>query len=283
MSDFRIDPDDVRERVQDLPKLPQAVEEIACALVDENLRLDDFAHKIAIDPAIVARILRAANSPFYGMSGSIDNVHDAVRLIGLRTIATLLTAASVLRATAPLKCEGFDFQCFWEHSLATAICAQEVAHAAGQSQSVAFTAGLVHDIGKLVLATYYPQECGAAMRLTVARDCEMHDAEVASLGIGHAEVGGWIAQHWNFAESVCEAIRHHHGPPEGAGLQVSAVDVVHAADGIVHALDLVRDKAETVPRLQLSSWERLHLDAVRFEDLARRTEDGYAAICHALM
>jgi putative nucleotidyltransferase with HDIG domain len=275
---------DVQARVLELPKLPKAVHEVALAINDEDLCLDAFSQKVAIDPAMVAKILRAANSPFYGMSGSIGSVHDAVRLIGLRTIGTLLTTTAVLHSIAPPKCEGFHFQRFWEHSLATAICSQEIARAGGYSQTVAFTAGLIHDIGRLALATYYPGELASAIKYATDHDCPLIEAEQAVLGIGHPEVGGWIARHWNFAEMVGEAIRHHHAPAGDDGsAAIALADIVHVADGVVHALDLVRVDDDLVPLLELSAWERLRLAPDQFPRIFERTQSGFQSLRETLI
>jgi len=197
-----INDDEVRARVRELPALPKAVHEVALALNDENLRLDVFARKIAIDPAMVTKILRAANSPFYGMSGSISSVHDAIRLVGLRTVGALFTTAAIMHSIAPPSHEGFHFRDFWEHSLATAICSQELASGCGYSQNLAFTAGLLHDIGRLALATYYPRELASAIAFAQDRDCPLFEAERRILGIRHCEVGAWIAAHWHFSNEV---------------------------------------------------------------------------------
>jgi putative nucleotidyltransferase with HDIG domain len=278
-----IDAQSVRSRVRELPKLPKAVHEITAAINDEDLCLDAFSQKIAIDPAMVAKVLRAANSPFYGMSGSIGSVQDAVRLIGLRTVGTLLTTTAVMHSIAPPSCRGFVFQRFWEHSLATAICAQELARSSGHSQTVAFTAGLIHDIGRLAMATYYPLELAEAIAYARQQDCTLIVAEQAVLGIGHAEVGGWIARHWNFADAVSTAIANHHGPVDEDGGEVTALtDIVHTADGIVHALDLHPLDGDMVPLLDLGAWRRLKIEPEGCQRIFERTQSGFEALRDAL-
>jgi putative nucleotidyltransferase with HDIG domain len=273
----------VRARVLELPRIPAVVHEIASALQDDDIGLDALSKVVAFDPAMVAKVLRAANSPFYGMSGSISNIQDAVRLIGLRTVGTLLTTTAIMHSIAAPNCQGFNFQRFWEHSLATAICSQELARCNGYSQSTAFTAGLIHDIGRLALATYYPGELSAAIAYASGRDCSLVHAEHAVLGIGHPEVGGWIGRHWHFADMVIGAIERHHAPESHGGSSVHALaDIVHAADGIVHALDLTHLDAEQVPLLDPSSWVRLGIDSVRFPQIFERTQSGFEALRDSL-
>ncbi len=274
---------DVLARVHELPKLPQAVHEIFLAMNDENLGLEDFSRKIAIDPSMVAKILRAANSPFYGMSGQIASIPDAIRLIGLRSVGTLLTTAAVMRSIAPPNCLEFNFRAFWEHSLATAVCSQELARACGSSQTIAFAAGLLHDIGRLVLATHYPEELGSAIRRARDLDCPLYEAEISALGVGHAEVGAWLAEHWHFADPVSDAIRYHHEPASASFPPTASLpEIVHAADGIVHALDLVQMQDDFVPRLQVAAWEHLNLAQQYYERVFERTEEGFTALREAL-
>jgi putative nucleotidyltransferase with HDIG domain len=279
-----IDSDDVRTRVRELPALPTAVHEVILALNDEDLPLDVLARKIAVDPALVTKILRAANSPFYGMSGRVGSVHDAVRLIGLRTVSALFTTAAVMRSIAPPSCEGFDFHCFWEHSLGTAICSQELALGCGYPQPLAFTAGLIHDVGRLALAAYYPRELASSIAFAKDRDCPEFEAEHTVLGVGHCEIGAWIAAHWNFSEEVIEAIRQHHEPGKTQSAKPATLaDIVHTADGIVHALDLVHVAGGLVPRLQLGAWERLNLAPESYLSLFERTETSFYGLRDALI
>ncbi len=279
-----IDCDDVRARVRELPALPRAVHEIILALNNEDLRVDALARKVAVDPALVTKILRAANSSFYGMSGRIASVQDAIRLVGLRTVSALFTTAAVMRSIAPPSCEGFDFQGFWEHSLGAAICSQELALGCAYPQTLAFTAGLIHDVGRLALAAYYPRELAASIAFAKDQDCLLVEAERRVLGIGHCEVGAWIAAHWHFSDEVIEAIGHHHEPVQTQGATAPTLaDIVHTANGIVHALDLVHVAGGLVPRLQLGAWERLNLAPESYLPLFERTERAFHGLRDSLI
>jgi len=278
-----IQADVVRAQVRELPSLPKAIHEVTLALNDDNLCLETFSRKLAIDPALVTRILRAANSPFYGMSGTIGSVQDAVRLVGLRTVGSILTTAAIVHTIAPPSCNGFRFREFWDHSLATAICSQELARACGTSPGVAFTAGLLHDIGQLALATYYPSEFGAAIAFSKEHDCPMYEAERSVLGITHCEVGAWIAEHWHFSADVLAAIGKHHGPPAPTGASADLTDIVHCADGIVYALDLGSADSALVPPLQASAWQRLQLPADAHLQIFARVESGFHDLRDALV
>ncbi len=294
----RIDADRIRERVQTLPMLPAAVHELMVAFRDEDVGFDDLARKIDIDPAITARILRVANSSFYGMSGSIATVGDAIRLIGLRTVETIVMQESLAQPFHGPGCPTFDFSKYWEHSLATAIAAQELARESGHAMNEAFTAGLIHDLGSLALASHFPQEYSAVVHDARDRDLPRIDAERASLGIDHCQVGAWIAAHWHFTEPVIDAIAWHHNPghrsiedEDSDGVvepaprrpdPASLADLVHNADGIAHALDLHPAGDDLVPPMQRASWDRLPLSTETFLRLFRRVEIAFREIRHGL-
>ena len=283
MKVLSIDAHDVRARVKELPALPRAVHEIVRALNDDDLDLEAIAAKIAVDPALASRLLRAANSPFYGASRTIGGIPDAVRLIGVRTAGTIVSAASIVSVVAVPPSAIFDFQRYWGHSLATGICSQELARECGHSMTTAFVAGLLHDIGQAVLAAYYPQQFSAAVRCAKARDCPMYEAENDALGLNHTEVGAWIAAHWHFADSVSDAIRWHHDPhSESANGPMTLADIVHTADGIVHALDLFGATDEKVPLLQLGAWQRLQIGPEVFPRLFERIVHSFEAM-HATL
>jgi putative nucleotidyltransferase with HDIG domain len=279
-----IDAQDVKARVEELPALPQALHEVVQALNDDDLRLEVLARKIAVDPILVTKILRAANSPFYGVSGSVGSVDDAVRLIGVRTVGIIVSTVGIVQAITPPSCAAFDFKRFWAHSIATGICSQELARECGYPLTVAFVAGLLHDIGQLALATYYPREFTAAARHAQDSDCPRYEAENEVLGFNHGEVGAWLASHWRFTDTVSQAIQRHHQADCGSDTApVSLTDIVHSADGIVHALDLSGLPGELVPRLGLCAWQRLNVGPEGFLRIFERTARSFDAMCRALL
>ena len=294
----RIDAEQVRDRVQALPMLPAAAHELMAAFRDDDIGFDDLARKIDIDPAITARILRVANSSFYGMSGSIATVGDAIRLIGLRTVETIVMQESLAQRFHGPGCPTFDFPRYWEHSLATAVAAQELARESGHAMHEAFTAGLIHDLGSLALASHFPQEYGAVVRDARDRDLPRLEAERAALGIDHCQVGAWIAAHWHFTEAVIDAIAWHHNPGHLSGEdedsdavagtssrrpgRASLADLVHNADGIAHALDLHAAGDDLVPPMQRASWDRLQWSAEAPLRLFHRVETAFREIRHGL-
>ncbi len=280
---MQVNSNELRQRVRDLAAMPQVVHEVLAAMRDAGVSIDAVAARVGHDPALVARTLRVANSPFYGLAGRIGSIRDALRVVGLRRLGTVLMAASVSDCFPPPACRGFVFKSFWGHSFATAICAQALAAACHLDEGSAFTAGLLHDIGRLVLATYYPRQLEAAIADAQLRDVAPLDGERAVLALDHCEVGAWVAAHWHFADVVVDAIGHHHEPPpRDAAAAPTLGDLIHVADGIAHALDLTREPDEMVPPMALGAWTRLGLQPEAFLTVFTHTELASAAFSETL-
>lgn len=276
----------VARRVRDLPALPAALNEVLSALHNEAMRTDRFAQLIEADQALCGRTLRLANSAFYGMQGRVGSVHDALRLLGLRTVATMLTAASVCRYADLGLCHGFDGRSFWRHAIAVSIAAREIASARGHDAGLACVTGLLHDVGKLALATHFPAHLSAALDLARSADCAPLSAERSVLGLDHAQVGTMVARHWGLPLGMALAIRQHHEPPVGAGVDHDATtwltDTVHLADAIAHALDVAQAANEAVPAVSLDSWERLGMGRLDCGHIFARIEEGVESMASAL-
>ncbi|MDP3085935.1 MAG: HDOD domain-containing protein [Rubrivivax sp.] len=268
--------------VGELPALPQIVLELMTLLQDDNVNAADFATRIAQDQTLVARTLRLANSPFYGVSGRVGTIHDAVQVLGMRTVGTLLMTAAVSSRIAQPDCPGFDFPGFWKHALATGITARALARAARLNGDMAFAAGLLHDIGRLVLASRFPQQLAAAIGHSAMADCPEIEAEHALLGCDHADVGTHVAKRWHFPAAVVDAIARHHRPGEGANQPASITDAVHVADALAHGLDLTGQPSEAVPGAVLAAWSRLALADAQYMSILEQTEEGVTALCEAL-
>lgn len=255
------------QRIHDLPPLPEAVVALMRALHQDDLSTQHCVELIERDPALAARTLRLANSAFYGAPGKVHNIGDAVRLLGLRTVSGLLTAVALRQALRADACAAFDFRAFWRHAIGTALAARALATVAGHDADEAFLAGLMHDIGKLALATFHPEETARAIALARESDISAERAELSVLGIGHSRLGALLARQWRFPETIVRGIDLHHAPePAAAGQRVSLSGLLQVADALVHALDVNHDEHEAVPTIHPDVWAGLDLrndDALR--------------------
>jgi putative nucleotidyltransferase with HDIG domain len=248
-------------RIAQLRPLPQAVMALQAVLQDEGASVADCAARIRQDPALTARLLRLANSAFYGVPGRVAGIDDAVQLIGLRSLRLLaMTAAVTLQFQAPPGAARW-LDAFWRHTLAVAHLAQGLAERRGLPVERAYVAGLLHDIGRLVLRSAGP--------------------EAESWGADHAAVGAAVARHWHLPEAVAAAIAAHHMPPGGGGAP-TLIDVVHVADTLAHGLGFGYDEREQPPAIDAASWQRLQGDTLELDALGSRVQQAVNDTCQAL-
>ncbi len=272
---------EVRRRVTELPPLPQAAMRAMRTLQRDDASLDMVAADLGTDASLAARVLRLANSPFYGVPGRVGTLRDAVQLLGRRTLESLLTMAAVGSAAADLRCGAFDHSSFWRHELASAIAARALARGAGLDESLAFVSGLLHDIGMLALSAYFPAHLQALLALSHASDQDAHVVEARHGLTPHADIGAWVAAHWHFPAAAVHAIAQHHAPHDPSKPSIAAC--VHVADVIAHALDLSNDPHERVPAVNGAAWKAVAPAEAALDALLRETEDGVQALCQALV
>ncbi|MEO8808319.1 MAG: HDOD domain-containing protein, partial [Burkholderiaceae bacterium] len=161
---MHIDANVLRQKIVRLPSLPQAVLDVMRLLATEGVRTSEITARIERDQALTARTLRIANSAFYGVPGRVATIHNAIGILGLRTVGTLFTTAAVAAQFRATACPEFEFGRFWRHAIATALVARGLAQKLRMDEDVAFTAGLLHDIGRLAMATQFPVETGQVLR-----------------------------------------------------------------------------------------------------------------------
>jgi putative nucleotidyltransferase with HDIG domain len=261
---------DVVEKIERLPVLPGVVTDLLQSIDREDLDLGTLAKKIGHDQALTAKTLRIANSTFYGGSGKITTMPQAISVLGMKKVRNLITAAALSACFADNRCTGFDFDAFWRHALATAVCARVLARHLHLNQDFAFTAGLLHDIGRLVLVTCFPQHYEQVLAYRAAHDCYLLDAERSVLGIDHVAAGHALGEQWHFTPVIQHAINGHHVPDAMGGGSIASL--INVADAIVHALDLAGADDDMVPPVSLAAWHGIGLDADCYMLIFRETE-----------
>ncbi|MEX0140220.1 hypothetical protein D3C87_987590 [compost metagenome] len=259
-------------QIQELPSLPVVVLELLSSMDQDDTDVHVLAQKIELDQGLAAKTLRIANSSFYGMQSKVTSIPQAVSVLGFHSIRTVVTACALTGSFAPVS-GGFDFQAFWRHSLATAVAARLLAPHLRVNPETAFTAGLLHDLGTLVLVTRFPAEHALVRSYRQAHDCQMADAELAVIGIDHAQVGSALAAYWKFPEAIQQAVADHHAIDrlEAGGLPLA----VHLANAVALALDLAGVDDALVPPLSPAGWRSIALDEQAWLALLGQTEHTF--------
>jgi putative nucleotidyltransferase with HDIG domain len=270
----------VMARLKQLPSLPSAVNDLMASFGDEDVDIERIAQQIARDQGLTARVLRVANSSFYGLQSKVGTIREAVVVLGFRAVRSMVLAVSMSAAFRAEQCPGFDPHAYLRHAAATALAARFLAPACGQNAELAFTGGLLHDIGQLVLAANFPTQYSAALAYRRQHDCQLLIAEREVLGLDHAVVGGLLAESWRFPDSLFSAVALHHDPASAEA--ASLADLVHLADITAHALGLTGNADEMVPVLDSRAWVRLGMDGDKFAQVLPHIVAAVDETCQAL-
>ncbi|MBC7405422.1 MAG: HDOD domain-containing protein [Cytophaga sp.] len=272
--------EDVIREIKDLPTLPLVAQEMLSNLDDENTSLDLICEKVAMDQSLTAKTIKLANSSYYGANSKVVTLQQAVALLGVKNIKKLILMTTLTNSFPVSRCRNFNFEEYWRHSIATAICAELISRTLKMKHDFAFTAGLLHDIGRLVLVTRFPIEYERVIAHRKQQDCYLLDAERAVMGIDHVAVGLILAMQWKFSDAIQDAISGHHQPDSKDLNPIAAI--VHVANSIIHALDLSASEDDLVPILSQHAWETLALSEVEYLAIFRETEMRFEAINQVL-
>lgn len=265
----------VLDNLQRLPSLPAVVSELILALGDEGISVDQLAHGIEKDQALAARALRVANSPFYGMRKPVASIHDAIVVLGFRAVGSLVTTAALTDFFKAPTLAWFDQATFWRHSLGCGVCCRRLAGGTGLDPEIGFTAGLLHDIGRLLLVVTCTRQYAEVVAWRNEHDALMQDAERQVLGLDHTEAGAALARHWHFPHEIQAAVAAHHQPDVGTG--GGYADLVHLCEALAHGLDLARDPFAVISPLSDSVPGRLGLDWAGVADRLAAIEREFAS------
>jgi len=271
---------EVARGVRELPPLPAVVLDALHSFDDPNADVDRLADSLSRDQAIAVKTLRLANSSFYGLSRKVSTIPQAITVLGLDCVRTLVASIAIIDHFSGRECGGFDQQSFWRHSLASAVCSRHLARHARLQSDHAFVCGLLLDIGEIVLAMQHPAIYAQIQAVRRASDCDSLAAERQVLGYDHATIGRLLAEQWKFPTLIQRAIGNHHAP-DTADLH-DLPSVVHIADALVRALDLMNRDDERVPPLSDAAWDSLALSDEAIMRICEDTEAQYEDTCKVL-
>jgi HD-like signal output (HDOD) protein len=225
-----------------IPSIPAVLTEITAIFNSPHGSAKDAAAVIAKDEALATRALQLVNSSLYGLKNPISDLNLACSMLGLAAINTLVVQATVLQTfTNTVAVEGFDVAWFWDHSFKTAVACRMLAQlspaAHGLTKEDAYTCGLIHDIGKLILIDSHAIRFGEALSLSNKTQMPLAKAETEVFGFNHAHVGGLLAGRWKFGAAVQAAVTWHHDAAANADeralglLLMAANTIAHQAAG----------------------------------------------------
>ncbi|MDD5674512.1 MAG: HDOD domain-containing protein [Chitinivibrionales bacterium] len=263
------------EEIGELPTMPAVVSAVLSVINSPESGADDAAAIIEKDPALTAKMLRMANSSFYGIPRTISSVSSAVVVLGFNTIASLVLSISVIKMF-PVRGGHtlFDHGRFWKHSIVCGLAAKAITRHFFALRLLdpesAFCAGILHDVGKLIFEHILPDDYGEVLQFAAERHISILEAEGLIMGITHADVGRSLSDHWKLPLDLeCALVKHH--APEGAGNGPALAATVHCADALAHQKGFALLEGERAPAEAPGARAVLNMGAA-----------DYASICAAV-
>ncbi len=276
MNNQDLTPEVLVKTVKDLVTLPEIALRITKMINDPDSSAGDIAREIAKDAAVTARLLRIANSPMFGHSQRIASVSRAVAVIGLRQVRDLTVGLTTMRAFDGIPNELVTMDSFWRHSV---LCAVAAGHLAARGKAgggeTAFVAGLLHDIGQLVLFSRVPNPAREALLMSVdsVDDLDLHLCERRVFGFDHAAVGAALAKNWALPIALAECIQFHH-EPERAQAHFSDVAIVHVANSLAVLAEIGSTDFRDASPISEVALRALALDSAELTQAIRQTRES---------
>jgi HD-like signal output (HDOD) protein len=265
------------ERLRSMPTLPKLLERVIRALDDPDISFENIGGLIEVDQSLSSQILRLANCAFYSAQGRVSRVPNALVMLGTVVTRSVVLSTSVLDVrTVPLRG-------FWEHSLGCAVAAGAIAKVTGAAQPEEVTAaGLLHDLGKVVLFKELPDVFADILQRTGPEERSFRELEHDELGIDHCDVAAWLVTRWNLPACLAEPIMYHHEPSR-ARRAARETAIVHVANSLVRTLDYGNGGDRRIPPIDPTAWAMLDLDGATLDRvLATFTQDLDHALNFAL-
>ena len=273
------------DEVDQLVSLPTICMKILSLLNDPHSTAKDIEKVMIQDPPLTGQILRMANSPFFGLRSEVDTLQRAVAVIGTKRIYNLVLAASAIKSFNKLTNGVISIENFWYHSIYTALIASILGqHSTVKQTDSIFVAGLLHDIGHLVIFNKRPDDMRIALTLmqdaTVESDTALYERQV--MGFDHTQVGAELARRWLLPENLIACIEYHHTPSQAPEYHLE-VALIYLANRLANLAELHSNNLSDIPPISSNIWEITGLSPDIIEQVIEEAQTQYEQTQSALM
>ncbi|MCK5091865.1 MAG: HDOD domain-containing protein [Gammaproteobacteria bacterium] len=242
------------DKAGSLASLPDIFFKVNELVNDARSSASDIGRAIEQDAALSARLLKIVNSPYYNFPSSIDTISRAITIIGTRDLRDLVLATTVTRTFSGMDNDLIDMEKYWRHNLYCAVAGRILAQQRHvKNTERLFVAGLLHDIGSLVMYQTIPELSNEALQRTQSDGTPLYIAEKEIIGFSHGDVGAALLQKWKLPDSLIETVKYHH-EPELAESHREDVATIHIADYIANSIDEDSNRCGVITPLDERTW-----------------------------
>jgi putative nucleotidyltransferase with HDIG domain len=247
--------DDYIDRIKDLPPAPTVATELLDLFRDSNSDIDRVVELIRFDPSLTAKILKRCNNTYFGNDEPSTDIFEVVTRLGFYEVYCIVAALVGASVMALGKSNhGLDIDTLWRHSVASAVAASNLARRAEESEAVAFTAGLLHEIGKLVLSSVEGAPYAKMVQENAASGTSLAAAEIAAFGVDHATIGAQLLVRWGLPNNIAVAVLFHNGASESGKPFARLIAIVQIASVLANQLGAKQP--------QVNGWSSRHAEAM---------------------
>jgi HD-like signal output (HDOD) protein len=257
------------ETLSSLPTLPAVIDRLTRLLQNPQTSAEEIGKAITVDQSLTSKVLKLVNSAFYGFPGKISTITHAIVILGFSTIKNVVLTTSIFDAfkkgtDAP---SNFDLDKFWFHSIACGAASQTIArHIGFEEKETCFIAGLIHDIGKIILCHFMPGEFSRIISNAQTKNILFYQSEKELFDVNHQDVGGILAKRWNLPEELQYVVMYHHAPSPSRSHYLPTA-IVHFADILVRGMDFGNGGDNVVPIIADNVWTNLGMDNIPIQSL----------------
>jgi HD-like signal output (HDOD) protein len=228
---------EIVSQIDSLPTLPAIYVELVEELKSDDASIETIGQIISKDIGLTAKILKTVNSSFFGLRQQITNPAKAVSMLGLDLVKAIVLTSGAFNKFKNLKYPGFSLEQMWDHAMLTGAFAKIIAKEGGLNRTAAdtaFMAGLLHDIGKLLIASYLPNSFKMINKLTQKMTIPMSIAEAKIIGTTHSSVGAYLLGLWGLPDDILYATAFHHFPDQQPASELNSTTIIHIANALAH-------------------------------------------------